>query len=216
MSEKLTLSELFALAGKGGARFNIEPKSDLDAPNETLAPEPFARALIAEVRKAGVAKRTTVQAFDWRLLEVVEREAPELPTVYCTEGKGSDPARVHETFGEAVLGSDLLHSVTQQRASETAWTEGIAVPALGVEAGYYTVLVRQVTNVGHGAVNDEAPHVDVEQLETDHARGVDVILERSPVVRGAPRVEVRIARRSALRNLEYRTLRGLHQRVIEL
>jgi hypothetical protein len=59
-----------------------------------------------------------------------------------------DPARVHETFGEAVLGSDLLHSVTQQRASETAWTEGIAVPALGVEAGYYTVLVRSTATEG--------------------------------------------------------------------
>src|SRR6267142_1243184 len=100
---------------------------------------------------------------------------------------------------------------------ELSWN-GILCPARSVFpvllAAYYTVLVRQVTNVRHGAVNDEAPHVDVEQLEADHARGVDVVLERSPVVRGAPRVEVRIARRSALRNLEYRTLRGLHQRVI--
>ena len=93
------LAELFALARDSKVRFNIEPKSDLDAPDETLPAEPFARALIVEVRKAGMQKRTTVQAFDWRLLKVVEREAPELPTVYCTEEGGSDPARVHAAGG---------------------------------------------------------------------------------------------------------------------
>src|SRR3954470_13916485 len=94
------LSELFALAAKSTVRFNIEPKSDADKPDETLPPEPFARALIAEVRKAGMEKRTTVQAFDWRLLEVVEREAPEMPTVYCTEGARSDPERVRAAGGK--------------------------------------------------------------------------------------------------------------------
>ena len=94
------LSELFSLAAKTTVRFNIEPKSDADQPDETLAPEPFARALIAELRKAGMEQRTTVQAFDWRLLKVVEREAPELPTIYCTEGAGSDPARVHAAGGK--------------------------------------------------------------------------------------------------------------------
>jgi glycerophosphoryl diester phosphodiesterase len=97
------LSDLFALLrnkGDSRVRFNIEPKSDLDFPDETLPPGPFARALIAEVRKAGCGKRTTVQAFDWRSLEVVEREAPEMPTVYCTENEGSDPARVHAAGGK--------------------------------------------------------------------------------------------------------------------
>src|SRR5258708_6457709 len=82
------LSDLFSLVrdkGNSRVRFNIEPKSDLEFPDETLPPEPFARALIAEVRKAGFEKRTSVQAFDWRSLAVVEREAPGMPTVYCTE-----------------------------------------------------------------------------------------------------------------------------------
>ena len=55
-------------------RFNIETKISPEAPQETLAPEPFARALIAEVRKAGVAARTTIQSFDWRTLAVVRSE----------------------------------------------------------------------------------------------------------------------------------------------
>lgn len=76
-------------------RFNIETKLVPKAPDETLAAEPFARAVIAEVRKAGVEKRTTIQSFDFRTLKVVEREAPEIDTAYLTSGQSSDPAKVH-------------------------------------------------------------------------------------------------------------------------
>lgn len=75
-------------------RFNIETKLSPEAPHETLAPEPFARALIAEVRKAGVEKRTTIQSFDFRTLKVVEREAPEIATAYLASRRYPDPAPV--------------------------------------------------------------------------------------------------------------------------
>ena len=88
------LDELFAKS-TSRVRFNIETKLVPEAPGETLAPEPFARALIAEVRKAGVAARTTIQSFDFRTLKVVEREASEIATAYLTSGKNSDPAKVH-------------------------------------------------------------------------------------------------------------------------
>ena len=87
------LADLLAMAGS--ARFNIETKLVPEAPEETLAPEPFARAVIAEVRKAGAAARTTIQSFDFRTLKVVEREAPEIATAYLTSGRNSDPAKVH-------------------------------------------------------------------------------------------------------------------------
>lgn len=73
-------------------RFNIETKIDPRAPDETLPPEALARALVAEIRKAGVEKRTSIQSFDFRTLKVVEREAPGIATVYLTMGKDSDPA----------------------------------------------------------------------------------------------------------------------------
>jgi glycerophosphoryl diester phosphodiesterase len=87
------LADLFAIV-PASVKFNIETKLDAEAPDETLAPEPFARALIAEVRKAGVAARTTIQSFDFRTLKVVEREAPEIATAYLTSGANSDPAAV--------------------------------------------------------------------------------------------------------------------------
>jgi glycerophosphoryl diester phosphodiesterase len=88
------LRDLFELTRDSKVRFNIETKLVPDAPDETLAPEPFARALIAEVRKAGVAARTTIQSFDFRSLKVVEREAPEITTAYLTSGANSDPDKV--------------------------------------------------------------------------------------------------------------------------
>ena len=122
------LDELFALAKSHRVRYNIEPKMDASALNETLPAEEFARALIAEVRKAGVQDRTTVQAFHWQVLKVVEREAPEMPTLYCTEGAASNPERVYAAGGR--IWSPDYQTVTLQKLSAargsqmkvTVWT----------------------------------------------------------------------------------------------
>ena len=91
------LSALFSLAEPYKAmRFNIETKVSPDHPDETLQAEPFARALIAEIRKAGVERRTTIQSFDYRTLKIVEREAPEIDTVYLTEGRDSQPQKAKQ------------------------------------------------------------------------------------------------------------------------
>jgi glycerophosphoryl diester phosphodiesterase len=81
------LADLFALVRKSGntsVRFNIETKVDPRKPAETLPPEEFARALIREIRAAGMAGRASIQSFDWRTLKVVHAEAPEIPTVYLS------------------------------------------------------------------------------------------------------------------------------------
>ena len=88
-----TLADLFEHAGPA-MRFNIEVKSLAKFPDDTLPPEPFARAVIAEVRKAKVESRCTIQSFDFRVVKAVEREAPDIPTAYLTEGPDSDPAAV--------------------------------------------------------------------------------------------------------------------------
>jgi len=98
------LAELFALVRKAGndqVRFNIETKISPAAPAETLPPYAFARALIAEIRAAGVAGRASVQSFDWRTLHAVEREAPEIATVYLTGPRrgGPQPKAVHAAGG---------------------------------------------------------------------------------------------------------------------
>lgn len=117
------LADLFRAAP--AARFNIEPKMDADALQETLPPEPFARALIAEIRKAGAEDRTTVQAFHWPLLKVVERET-KMKTVYCTEGAGSDPRRVHGAGGK-IWSPDFQTLTAEKIAAARKWGMWITV-----------------------------------------------------------------------------------------
>jgi glycerophosphoryl diester phosphodiesterase len=81
------LADLFDLvkkSGDGKVRFAIETKLRPDKPEETALPEPFARAVVEEIRKAGMATRSQILSFDWRTLQVVQKIAPEIQTVYLT------------------------------------------------------------------------------------------------------------------------------------
>ena len=111
------LADLFALvraSGNVGVRFNIETKVSPLAPADTAPPEVMARALIAAVREGGMSARTTIQSFDWRTLQVVQKEAPEIPTVYLSAqqrfldniGAGKpEPSPWSAGFGDAQHGS---------------------------------------------------------------------------------------------------------------
>ena len=78
------LTDVFALARRAGndrMRFNIETKLSPDHPQRTLPPAEFARALIALIRAEKLESRVTIQSFDWRTLQVVQQEAPQIATV---------------------------------------------------------------------------------------------------------------------------------------
>lgn len=81
------LAEVFALVRRANnevIRFNIETKISPEHPDRTPSPEQFAKLLIAEIRAAGLQSRTTIQSFDWRTLDIVQHEAPEIATVHLT------------------------------------------------------------------------------------------------------------------------------------
>jgi glycerophosphoryl diester phosphodiesterase len=81
------LADLFELVRQSGntkVEFDCETKLSPADPTATRPPEEFARLVIAEIRKAGMQKRTMVQSFDWRTLQVVQKEAPELRTLYLS------------------------------------------------------------------------------------------------------------------------------------
>jgi glycerophosphoryl diester phosphodiesterase len=123
------LIDLFALVKKSGndkVRFAIETKLSPLAPQDTLAPEAFARAVIAAIREAGLASRSSVLSFDWRTLQVIQREAPEIPTVYLTIQRGNG-----DNIGEG-------------KAEPSPWTAGLrysdygSVPKMIKAAGGHT------------------------------------------------------------------------------
>jgi glycerophosphoryl diester phosphodiesterase len=82
-----TLAALFDASRQWGAhavRFNIETKLNPLEPALSPAPEVFARAVLDVVEQHGMAGRVTVQSFDWRTLQAVQRLAPHIPTVALT------------------------------------------------------------------------------------------------------------------------------------
>ena len=85
------LTELFDLVRANGkpVRLNVETKLSPNAPDETVEPSAFARAVVDAIRGAGFAARTTVQSFDWRTLIEVKRLAPEIATACLTQEGGS-------------------------------------------------------------------------------------------------------------------------------
>lgn len=81
------LADVFALARRAGnntVRFNIETKISPEQPQHTLPPAEFARALVQVIRAENLQSRVTIQSFDWRTLQVVQQELPQIATVYLT------------------------------------------------------------------------------------------------------------------------------------
>jgi glycerophosphoryl diester phosphodiesterase len=110
------LADVFDLVKRHGhdkLRFAIETKLRPDAPDKTLAPEPFAKALVDEIRKAGMQQRVQIMSFDWRTLQVVQRIAPEIPTVYLTAQQS------------------WIDNVGASRAEGSTWTAGFQYKAHG-------------------------------------------------------------------------------------
>ena len=62
--------------------------------NHTFAPQRFADALCGAIVKGGMVQRSEVQSFDFRTLQLVEEQHPEIPTYYLT----ADPRLLHTDF----------------------------------------------------------------------------------------------------------------------
>jgi glycerophosphoryl diester phosphodiesterase len=74
-----TLAEVFALSKRADhIRFNIETKLTPASGADVPEPEPFAEAVAAVVREAGLAERVSIQSFDWRILRVLRRVEPDI------------------------------------------------------------------------------------------------------------------------------------------
>ena len=94
-------------SGHNEVRFAIETKLNPLQPQATLAPDPYASALVNEIRRAGMQTRVQILSFDWRTLAVVQRIAPGIPTVYLT-------ARQR-----------WLDNIGADRAEGSVWTAGV-------------------------------------------------------------------------------------------
>jgi glycerophosphoryl diester phosphodiesterase len=83
--------DLVKASGNKDVFVSVELKYDpTDASLPTPEREPYAKALIEVLRTGGFANRSTIQSFDWEILQIVQRLAPEIPGVYLTSGYNED------------------------------------------------------------------------------------------------------------------------------
>lgn len=148
------LEDVFALARKAGnesVRFNIETKVSPLAPEETLPPAEFTRAVITAIRSAGMAARSTIQSFDWRTLQVVQAEAPEIGTVYLS---------AQQRF---------LDNILAGKPEGSPWTAGAQFAAHGS-------VPRMVKAAGGKIWSPYFGDLDAAKLEEAHRLGLQVIV----------------------------------------
>ena len=89
-----TLAEVLDLVRRSGdvhVGLNIETKIDPDHQDKFPDPERFVTLLLNFLHAEKVGDRVMVQSFDWRTLQLVQRSAPAIPTVYLTLQAGSIP-----------------------------------------------------------------------------------------------------------------------------
>ena len=148
-----TLKELFDLVRKSGddnVRFNIETKIDPNHPEESPEPARFVTLLLDLVRAEKFSDRVMVQSFDWRTLQLVQKLAPTIPTVYLTMQAGAAP------------------TVFADKAS--VWTAGFDPAAHG------NSIPRTVKHAGGAIWSPFFGDVTPAQISESHALGLKVVV----------------------------------------
>lgn len=148
------LSDLFDLVkrlGKDKMRFAIETKLRPDAPDKTLPPEAFATAVVNEIRKAGMQQRAQVMSFDWRTLQVIQRTAPEIPTVYLSS---------QQNWGD---------NIAAGKPEGSAWTAGFQYKDHGSIPKMIRAAGGRYWSVFHG-------DLDADKLKEAQALGIKVLV----------------------------------------
>lgn len=134
-----TLAAVFALVKKRHApavRFNIETKLDPTRPDDSASPEAMVRALLAEIDRAGMAQRVTVQSFDWRSLALVGQLAPQMPRAYLTTARTLKDSRWTAGLNAADFGSTpmLVKAAAGATPGPVVWSPaGSTVTAAAVK-----------------------------------------------------------------------------------
>ena len=124
------LTEVFDLvrrSGDGHVRLNIETKIDLDHPDQSPEPERFVTLLLDLLKAEKFSDRVMVQSFDWRTLQLVQKRAPTIPTVYLTIQRGHSPTVLFDQASRWTAGFNIAdhgHSVprTIKAAGGVIWS----------------------------------------------------------------------------------------------
>lgn len=187
-NKMLQLSDVFALAKEKkarGLRYNIETKIEGEHREQSATPEEFVESIVTTAEQAGVADNIEIQSFDWRSLELVQKQYPNIPTValYDETTWFENSPWIGNVDYKAVKG-DALDGVKALGAK--AVSPGYAVP-YGPKAGdadFHPTATKEYVERAHTlglkvipwTVNDEATMRN--QIEA----GVDGIISDFPTL----------------------------------
>jgi glycerophosphoryl diester phosphodiesterase len=113
-------------------------------------PEEFARLLVDEIRRAGMLQRVQILSFDWRTLQVVQRIAPEVPTVYLSAQQR------------------WLDNIQADAAQPSPWTAGLAYRDHGSVPRMIKAAGGRIWSVFHGDLS-------AARLKEAHELGLSVL-----------------------------------------
>ncbi len=150
-----SLEQVIGLIGKARnsrVRLNIEVKVSAEHPGATVSPETFADVLVGVLRGAGVAPRTIVQSFEWRVPRRVQAIAPEITTAYLTSGQ------------------PWFDSLQAGQPGASPWTAGFDVDEFGGS------VPRMVRAAGGGVWAPYYGELSRAELDEAHALGLKVIV----------------------------------------
>jgi glycerophosphoryl diester phosphodiesterase len=139
-----TLKEVIELVRRSGdprVRLNIETKLDPNHAEQAPTPERFVALLLDLLKAEKFEEHVVVQSFDWRTLQLVQKHAPSIPTVYLTQQGGKEPTIALDKatewtagFNPAEYGGSLPRTIKE--AGGTIWSPyfGDITPALMAES----------------------------------------------------------------------------------
>jgi glycerophosphoryl diester phosphodiesterase len=181
------LSDLFDLVRKSGnttVGFDCETKVSPLEPAATRPPEEFTRKVIAEIREGGMQARLMVQSFDWRTLQLVQKEAPEIRTMYLSSpgtlapAKGGGPSPWLAGFSAEQYGS-VPKAVRAAGGKIWAPNQGYLTQAMVTEAHALGIVVIPWT-VNDPAMMTKLLDMGVDGIISDRPDVVQIELKKRP------------------------------------
>lgn len=163
------------ISAQSGARALIEVKSDPTASDDTAAPVAFVETVLEAVDAAGMAERTILQSFDWRVLRIAKAVRPHVARSHlaCAAAPGAPPTVYPQSpwldgHADTALMRDLPAAVVGAGGQILAlWhlevTEDLLARAreLGIDVFAWTVndpaAMQRVLSLGLNGVITDAP-----------------------------------------------------------
>jgi glycerophosphoryl diester phosphodiesterase len=185
------LAAVFARVKDLGAdtvRFDIETKVFPTRPDDTLAPEPFVRALLGVIRDAGMTRRVMIQSFDWRTLKLVQQLEPGMETMYLTvRGRNFDNLDGGTWTGGLLLRDFASVGHMVKAAGGTIWAPAFAdLSAEAVKGAQQLGLKVIPWTVNQPADAERLIDWGVDGLISDYPDRMREVLQRRGIAMPAP------------------------------